>query len=343
MAVLVREDVRLGERAAARAELRLELVEEAEIDVDVAVLRAVEGAHCAGRDAAPGLDLSVEEARPRRLVVPQRLRPVRLDAVDDADDSAVLPFVCVSAGAALRGQLGIGRSRPDRLACERPQIPEPAALAREHEVDNEDDDADQASAATEDLPSAQPTEATALASIVLDLRGVEAGALAESHARPRLAGLLGRPELLDALRHLVLGHVLDVRCDPPEVPALVTNACRPVAVELIRRLPLRRGSRSDRPVVRRVAVLDIEMDHPRHRGVLGAGATDHYERVADHDLGVPDGPVGLLHAELLLGPERLLRELQHLRRILVHEVRRDGAVSVRYRLDTHGTAPFAVA
>ena len=35
MAVLVRDDVRLGERAALGAELRLQLVEEAEVDVDV--------------------------------------------------------------------------------------------------------------------------------------------------------------------------------------------------------------------------------------------------------------------------------------------------------------------
>ena len=42
MAVLVREHVGLGERAALGAELRLQLVEEAEVDVDVAVGRAVE-------------------------------------------------------------------------------------------------------------------------------------------------------------------------------------------------------------------------------------------------------------------------------------------------------------
>ena len=44
VAVLVREDVRLGERPAARAQLRGQLVEEAEVDVDVLVVRAVERA-----------------------------------------------------------------------------------------------------------------------------------------------------------------------------------------------------------------------------------------------------------------------------------------------------------
>ncbi len=52
--VLVRENVRLGERAALRSELRLQLVEEAEVDVDVAVGRAVERPDGARRDAAAG-------------------------------------------------------------------------------------------------------------------------------------------------------------------------------------------------------------------------------------------------------------------------------------------------
>ena len=42
VAVLVGEDVRLGERPALGAELGLELVEEAEVDVDVTVVRTVE-------------------------------------------------------------------------------------------------------------------------------------------------------------------------------------------------------------------------------------------------------------------------------------------------------------
>ena len=43
VAVLVRDHVRLGERRLARAEARLELVEEAEVDIDELVGRTVEG------------------------------------------------------------------------------------------------------------------------------------------------------------------------------------------------------------------------------------------------------------------------------------------------------------
>ena len=65
MPVLVREDVRLCERPAARAELRLQLIEEAEVDVDVPIARAVERPGRRGRRAAAGLDAAVEEPRSR--------------------------------------------------------------------------------------------------------------------------------------------------------------------------------------------------------------------------------------------------------------------------------------
>ena len=42
--VLVGHDIGLGERSAFRAELRLEVIEESEVDVDVLVSGAVEGA-----------------------------------------------------------------------------------------------------------------------------------------------------------------------------------------------------------------------------------------------------------------------------------------------------------
>jgi hypothetical protein len=53
VAVLVREDVRLRERPAARPELRLQLVEEAEVDVDVAIARTVEGPVAEDADPQP--------------------------------------------------------------------------------------------------------------------------------------------------------------------------------------------------------------------------------------------------------------------------------------------------
>ena len=55
VAVLVREHVGLRKRPALGAEPRLQLVEEAEIDVDLLVGRAVERADLRARVAAPRL------------------------------------------------------------------------------------------------------------------------------------------------------------------------------------------------------------------------------------------------------------------------------------------------
>src|SRR4051812_47322080 len=101
MAVLVCEDVRLSERAVAAAELRAELVEEAEVDVDLLVRRAVERADVGRRLAAARVRRAGEEDRLRDRVALDGLAPVRLDRVDVADDSAVLLRVRVGAGCTL--------------------------------------------------------------------------------------------------------------------------------------------------------------------------------------------------------------------------------------------------
>ena len=65
VAVLVGDDVHLGERAALGAELRLELVEEAEVEVDRLVERAVERADRAGGAAAAVFTASVKSTGAR--------------------------------------------------------------------------------------------------------------------------------------------------------------------------------------------------------------------------------------------------------------------------------------
>ena len=148
VAVLVGEDVCLGERTAPRSELRCHLVEEAEVDVDVLVVRAVERADRRGRRAAASLDAVREEARLRRLVVPHRLRPVDLHAVDDGEDAAVLTRVRVGARLAVLREAPRLSAWPDRLALEGAEIAE-AAAAREEDEGEDDDDADDPAAAPE--------------------------------------------------------------------------------------------------------------------------------------------------------------------------------------------------
>ena len=72
VAVLVGDHVALGERPALGAEPRPQLVEEAEVEVDELVGRAVERARVAARGAAAALGRIGEEDRVDRLV---RSRP----------------------------------------------------------------------------------------------------------------------------------------------------------------------------------------------------------------------------------------------------------------------------
>src|SRR6186713_3302956 len=99
VAILMRDHVGLSERAAARAEPRLQLVEEAEVDVHALVGWAIERADLRTRGAAARLDLVGEEDRVHvRIPLAASLKdavPEALDAVHHADDPAVLALVCV--------------------------------------------------------------------------------------------------------------------------------------------------------------------------------------------------------------------------------------------------------
>ena len=104
MAVLVRHDVRLGETAALGAELRLQLVEEAEIQVHQLVRRTVERTDFRACRAARSGGHAVVEDRVRTHVllaaVGELLVPVRLDGVDIADDATALGLVGILTGLA---------------------------------------------------------------------------------------------------------------------------------------------------------------------------------------------------------------------------------------------------
>src|SRR3954447_10852217 len=89
VAELMREDVGLGE-VARRLEAPVELVEEAEVDVDALVERAVERARLRARRATPGVRLAAEEDELRRLErfagARELLLPEPLGVVEDERD-----------------------------------------------------------------------------------------------------------------------------------------------------------------------------------------------------------------------------------------------------------------
>ena len=137
VAVLVCHHVRLGKLAALRAELIGERVVEAQVDVHLAIGRAIEGAHCGRGVAARGRDLAVEQDGVGPLVSINRARPVLLHGVHHRDQRAVALLVRVGTRlTAFDGSAIAGALEPN--ARTRAPAVEPA-----EQEDDENDDADQ--------------------------------------------------------------------------------------------------------------------------------------------------------------------------------------------------------
>src|SRR4029453_13660949 len=131
------------------------------------------------RGAAARLYDPVEEPRLRGLVTTQRLLPVGLDAVDDADDAAVLALVGVLSRLTLGLQFARCCARPDRLVVELPGLAEPPAAAEEE--DGEQDHEPNEPAAPTERHRQAPGHPAAATSLVLDLRGIELGGFPGPH------------------------------------------------------------------------------------------------------------------------------------------------------------------
>ncbi len=177
MSVLVGDDVALGERATLRAELCPELVEEAEVEVDEPVGRAVERPGRGARRAAAGVGRVGEQHGVDRLVCLARARelvgPVLLHAVDVAEDAAVVAGVGVLAGLAVGGERRAARTRHRTRLEDRAEV---VRVAAEQRVGEQQDQADRATATDGDAAAAHPAA-------VGDLAWVELGAWVEGHGR----------------------------------------------------------------------------------------------------------------------------------------------------------------
>ena len=158
VAVLVRDDVGVDEQPALRPELLLELVEEAEIDVDRLVGGAVEGSGAAGRGPAARLHRAGEEdGVGRHVAVAEGRRPEVLDGLDVGDDRALDRIVGVLARLAAlieRGVVGGLALAEPREAAERRAGP---AASADHLEDDDDQQPDETEpAATDREPAAAP-------------------------------------------------------------------------------------------------------------------------------------------------------------------------------------------
>ena len=177
VAVLVGDDVRPGERPARGAEPRLELVEEAEVEIDRLVGRAVERPDGRGRRPAAGVDAAVVDDRLGRAGTsrrPGRTRPSsRPGCCSRTRRSGSPPARCAWAPV-----------RHSWVACEPigartppwGTAPRSRRVAAEQQVDDGDDEPDAAAADGDSAASAVPATAD-----VGDLVGVESGPWIECH------------------------------------------------------------------------------------------------------------------------------------------------------------------
>ena len=196
VSVLVRHHVGLRERPALGAEARAQLVEEPQVDVDVLVGGAVERPHRRGGGAAAALDAVREEpGAGRHVLAPaagEGLGPVALDAVDEADDAAILALVRIGPGPALLREVAAGPRGAGRLAGEVSEVAEaavaPGDVAAEEDDDQRDDQAEATAAHREPALAAH-----ASAPQVFDLRRVELGVVSE-------VGHVSRPSPFGARR-----------------------------------------------------------------------------------------------------------------------------------------------
>ena len=216
----MRHHVRLRERTAAQVERRLaERLEEAEVDVDGAVGRAVEGPGGRRGGTAGRVRAALEQPGRSRLVLEpgggKLLVPVALHAVDHAHDPAVLTAVGVGTGAALRHGLAPARHRRGRAGLvedvgRRTGAVPPACghQAQDDHHDQADESAADGLAAARDLhpaaatagaaedapehvaetagetPGQTPAATGGLAAHVLDLARVELSVVVEVHGSP---------------------------------------------------------------------------------------------------------------------------------------------------------------
>ena len=155
--------------------------------------RAVERSNLGRSQAAAGIDLATEQDRLGGFValpgLVEFILPVRLDAVDVADDAAVAPRVCLRAGLALVGEGAASRSVVDvGLAADTAQVD---VSARQQHVEQRRDQADRAAAANDEAAAAYAATAG-----VVDLRRIQGGIGPEGHGHH--LGLVVRGQSSDA-------------------------------------------------------------------------------------------------------------------------------------------------
>src|SRR5207302_963163 len=153
----------------------------------------------------------------------------------------------------------------------------------------------------------------------------------------RRASRRRRGELRRTPRHLLRSDVLDVSREIPFVSEDIPDASHAIAVELRRRLAQRCCTVTNCPLIQRVGVLDVEVQHGRHGVTGGWSICEHDDRVTHPDFCVSETPLWTGEAHQLRAPKDINHELNELRRSVDHQVRGNCVIFVRLEFDRHRT------
>src|SRR5437773_2757740 len=185
MAVLVSHDVPLREWPALGAEALCQLLKEADVEIDLLVVRAIEGSHRGFGEAARALGrVGIENSLRREIGIAaarELVGPILLDAVDETNDAAVVALVGIGTSLAIlhRGRAVDGGVRPPVVG---------KWIHTEQQRDDQDDESEPA--ASDDDRTAETAAGSAASALVFDLRRIEGRVASECHARtqPQLGG-----------------------------------------------------------------------------------------------------------------------------------------------------------
>src|SRR5215470_6102602 len=121
----------------------------------------------------------------------------------------------------------------------------------------------------------------------------------------------------------------EMRCEIPEIARGIANARDAISIVLICRFGERDGALCDRPLIRAIHVLDIDIERRGHGLVFSAGLSHLQDRIADADLRMKDLTLRREIARDLFGSKSPLEEFNQLRRAVRMQVGGDRAQSRR--------------
>src|SRR5260370_36754280 len=120
-----------------------------------------------------------------------------------------------------------------------------------------------------------------------------------------------------------------MRGDPPLVTMSILDAPGTVSIELVRRLSQRGCAGLERSLVGRIHIFSVDVDHGGKCWELRVRIAQHYDRVADSQLGMDYSTITTLVHFLFIGVEHFFEKVNQSRCSLDNHYRCKAMIAVR--------------